>query len=66
LPPELFAGAGAVVEGDVAPGPDGGDFDELPQPASAIETPATAIAIVATFVTLRFAIVDLRNQARCE
>jgi hypothetical protein len=44
------AGFTVVVVGEVAPGLAGGDFDELPQPASA----ATAIATTARLVNLRF------------
>jgi hypothetical protein len=57
LPPELVAGVTVVVVGEVAPGLAGGDFDELPQPASA----ATAITTTARLVNLRFIIAVLRS-----
>jgi len=55
----VVVGDGAVLVGVVAPGL-AGAFDELPHPASAIESVAVAIAIAATFVNLRCAIVDLQ------
>jgi len=61
----VVVGDGPVLVGVVAPGL-AGAFDELPHPASAIERVAVAIAITATFVNLRCAIVDLRLPARYE
>jgi hypothetical protein len=56
---ELVATVVVVIPGEPVPGLAGGDFEELPQPASV----ATPIANSASAVAKRFVILDLRRLA---